>query len=59
MYEQMRLKELELQKQNIENDKVRMERDHKRFCLEMARNFPVNNAKELVTEASLIYDFIK
>ena len=60
MYEQMRLKELELQKANIENDKIRMEKDYKRFCLEMARNNGnCTDAKSLVAEASIIYDFLK
>lgn len=59
MYEQLRLKEIELQKANIETDRIRMEKDHKRFCLEMARNFQVTNATELVSEAKLLYDFIK
>ncbi len=60
MYEQMRLKELELQKANIENDKIRMEKDHKRFCLEMARNNGnCTDAKSLVAEASIFYDFLK
>ena len=60
MYEQMRIKELELQKANIEWDKERWTKDFKRSCLEMARNNGnCTDAKSLVAEASIIYDFLK
>ena len=60
MYKQMRIKELELQKANIENEKIRFEKDQKRFCLDIARNNGNwTDAKSLVAEASIIYDFLK
>ena len=60
MYEQMRIKELELQKANIEWDKERWTKDLKRSCLEMARNNGnCTDAKSLVVEASIIYEFLK
>lgn len=60
MYEQMRIKELELQKANIENEKIRFEKDLKRFAIDMARNNGnCTDAKTLVAESSIIYDFLK
>lgn len=59
MYEQTRLKELEMQIANIEWERERWIKDLKRSCLELARNFTVTNATELVFEAQILYDFIK
>lgn len=59
MYEQIRLKELEMQIANIEWERERWIKDLKRSCLELARNFTVTNATELVFEAQILYDFIK
>ena len=60
MYEQLRIKELELQKNNLEWEKERWAKDLKRSCLEMARNNGnCSDAKSLVDEASIIYGFLK
>ena len=59
MYEKIRQQEFELQKMSVQNEQKRIETDNKRFCLDIARMNGFTTAKELVSEASIIYEFLK
>jgi hypothetical protein len=60
MYDQIRIKELELQMLNVENDRLRQASELKRFCIDIARyTAKSSDAKSIVSEASIIYDFVK
>lgn len=66
MYDQIRLKELEIQMASYKLDRDRLdhsinqaEDDKKRHALEIARKFNSTDVHSLITDAEVIYTFLK
>jgi hypothetical protein len=55
----MRIKELEAQKIAQENEQKLRTSELKFRTLEIARSFPCDDTQSLITNASLIWDFVK